>query len=263
MVLVHLLPTIGGLVLSLQEAQHLHVRAAVRRAVGGARELPRDPLRQPTTRCTRASSARSRTPWSTRSGPSALTLGGGLAVALLLNRPMRGQRRRAHADADAVDRAELRRRGALAVHVAERRRDRQQGPRRLHAHPAPTGRSGCSGRNTMWAIIIPSVWRGLPFAMLIFLAGLQAMPHGAARGGGDRRRRPVAPLPLHHAAAAAAADRRPAAVRRHLRGLPVRDPVHDARLQPGPGRRPDDDPDRTGSRSPTTCSASAPRPRRC
>src|SRR6185503_9010200 len=32
------------------------------------------------------------------------------------------------------------------------------------------------GENSLWAIIIPSIWRGLPFAMLIFLAGLQAMP---------------------------------------------------------------------------------------
>jgi multiple sugar transport system permease protein len=45
----------------------------------------------------------------------------------------------------------------------------------------------------MWAIIIPSVWRGLPFAMLIFLAGLQAMPqelHEAAAidGAGPFRR---------------------------------------------------------------------------
>jgi multiple sugar transport system permease protein len=32
------------------------------------------------------------------------------------------------------------------------------------------------GPNTMWAIVIPSIWRGLPLAMLIFLAGLQAMP---------------------------------------------------------------------------------------
>ena len=32
------------------------------------------------------------------------------------------------------------------------------------------------GDNTMWAIVIPSVWRGIPFAMLIFLAGLQAIP---------------------------------------------------------------------------------------
>ena len=27
------------------------------------------------------------------------------------------------------------------------------------------------GHNSLWAIIIPSIWRGLPFAMLIFLAG--------------------------------------------------------------------------------------------
>jgi len=32
------------------------------------------------------------------------------------------------------------------------------------------------GTNSIWAIIIPSIWRGLPFAMLIFLAGLQAIP---------------------------------------------------------------------------------------
>jgi multiple sugar transport system permease protein len=32
------------------------------------------------------------------------------------------------------------------------------------------------GGNTMWAIVIPTIWRGLPFAMLIFLAGLQAVP---------------------------------------------------------------------------------------
>ena len=32
------------------------------------------------------------------------------------------------------------------------------------------------GPNSLWAIIVPSVWRGLPFCMLIFLAGLQALP---------------------------------------------------------------------------------------
>jgi multiple sugar transport system permease protein len=32
------------------------------------------------------------------------------------------------------------------------------------------------GENSLWAIIIPSVWRGLPFVVLIFLAGLQAIP---------------------------------------------------------------------------------------
>jgi multiple sugar transport system permease protein len=53
----------------------------------------------------------------------------------------------------------------------------------------------------MWAIIIPSVWRGLPFAMLIFLAGLQAMPeelHEAAAidGAGPIRRFRYITLPL-------------------------------------------------------------------
>jgi multiple sugar transport system permease protein len=49
------------------------------------------------------------------------------------------------------------------------------------------------GPNSLWAIIIPSIWRGLPFCMLIFLAGLQAMPqelHEAAAidGAGPWRR---------------------------------------------------------------------------
>jgi multiple sugar transport system permease protein len=57
------------------------------------------------------------------------------------------------------------------------------------------------GPNSMWAIIIPSVWRGLPFAMLIFLAGLQAMPselHEAAAidGAGPFRRFRYITLPL-------------------------------------------------------------------
>ena len=32
------------------------------------------------------------------------------------------------------------------------------------------------GPNAMWAIVIPSIWRGLPFVILVFLAGLQAIP---------------------------------------------------------------------------------------
>jgi multiple sugar transport system permease protein len=32
------------------------------------------------------------------------------------------------------------------------------------------------GPNSMWAIIVPSVWRALPFVTLVFLAGLQAIP---------------------------------------------------------------------------------------
>jgi multiple sugar transport system permease protein len=57
------------------------------------------------------------------------------------------------------------------------------------------------GENSLWAIIIPSIWRGLPFAMLIFLAGLQAMPnelHEAAAidGAGPFRRFRYITLPL-------------------------------------------------------------------
>lgn len=33
-----------------------------------------------------------------------------------------------------------------------------------------------NGGNTIWALIVPSIWRGIPLAMLIFLAGLQAIP---------------------------------------------------------------------------------------
>jgi multiple sugar transport system permease protein len=33
-----------------------------------------------------------------------------------------------------------------------------------------------AGDNALWAMIIPSVWRGLPLNMLIFLAALQAIP---------------------------------------------------------------------------------------
>jgi multiple sugar transport system permease protein len=57
------------------------------------------------------------------------------------------------------------------------------------------------GENSLWAIIIPSIWRGLPFAMLILLAGLQAMPaelHEAAAidGAGPWRRFRYITLPL-------------------------------------------------------------------
>jgi multiple sugar transport system permease protein len=32
------------------------------------------------------------------------------------------------------------------------------------------------GENAIWAIIVPTIWRGLPFVILIFLAGMQAIP---------------------------------------------------------------------------------------
>ncbi len=32
------------------------------------------------------------------------------------------------------------------------------------------------GPNSLWAIVIPSIWRALPFVILVFIAGLQAIP---------------------------------------------------------------------------------------
>jgi multiple sugar transport system permease protein len=57
------------------------------------------------------------------------------------------------------------------------------------------------GDNTMWAIVIPSIWRGLPLPMLFFLAGLSAMPpelHEAAKmdGAGAWRRFRYITFPL-------------------------------------------------------------------
>jgi len=58
-----------------------------------------------------------------------------------------------------------------------------------------------TGEASLWAIIIPSIWRGLPFAMLIFFAGLQAIPPELAEaaaidGAGPWRRFRHITLPL-------------------------------------------------------------------
>ena len=34
-----------------------------------------------------------------------------------------------------------------------------------------------TGPNTIWAIIVPSIWRNWPFCMMMFLSGLSAIPH--------------------------------------------------------------------------------------
>lgn len=57
------------------------------------------------------------------------------------------------------------------------------------------------GHNSLLAIIIPSIWRGIPLAMLIFLAGLESMPkelHEAAAidGAGPWRRFRYITFPL-------------------------------------------------------------------
>lgn len=128
------------------------------------------------------------------------TLAGGLAIALLLNRPMRGQRLVRtlmltpwivpsfvvavlwqfmwQSDVGIINKVLVDYTGLL-------------GERPIWL----------LGENSMWAIIIPSVWRGLPFAMIFFLAGLQAMPpelHEAAAidGAGPLRRFRYITLPL-------------------------------------------------------------------
>jgi multiple sugar transport system permease protein len=128
------------------------------------------------------------------------TLGGGLAVALLLNRKMRGQRLVRtlmltpwivpsfvvavvwqfmwQSDVGIINKVLVDYTGLL--------------------NDRPVW---LLGENSLWAIIIPSIWRGLPFAMLIFLAGLQAMPRelyeaAAIDGAGPWRRFRHITLPL-------------------------------------------------------------------
>ena len=87
--------------------------------------------------------------------------------------------------------------------VAERRRD---------CHKILVDYTGCAptprvavGRELALRDHNPIVWRGLPFAMLIFFAGLQAIPPNCAEAAAIDGAGPPA-LPPHHAAAAAAAD---------------------------------------------------------
>ena len=128
------------------------------------------------------------------------TLCGGLAVALLLNRPIRGQKLIRtlmltpwivpsfvvallwqfmwQSDAGIVNKVLVDYTGLLSERPV-----------------------WLSGANSLWAIIIPSIWRGLPFAMLIFFAGLQAIPPELAEaaaidGAGAFRRFRYITLPL-------------------------------------------------------------------
>ena len=118
------------------------------------------------------------------------TLVGGLAIALLLHRKMPRPARGADADAGAVDRAQLRRRRAVELMWQS---DVGMINKVLvdYTHLLGHRPIWLLGPNTMWAIVIPTIWRGLPFAMLIFLAGLQSVPdelHEAAAIDGAGRR---------------------------------------------------------------------------
>ena len=217
MVLVHLLPTAGGVFLSFKNLNTFTFSQLFGAPWAGLDELPTSILFDADNPLhTRVHRRRSGTPPSTRSGPWPARSAAGSRSRCCSTGRCAASKVVAHADADAVDRAELRRRGAVAVHVAERRRDRQQGPRRLHA--AARRPPGVAARRQLDVGDHHPEHLARPAVRDADLPRRPAGdPAGAPRGGRDRRRRPVAALPPHHAAAAAPADRRPAAVRRHLR----------------------------------------------
>lgn len=59
-------------------------------------------------------------------------------------------------------------------------------------------------RYALPALMVMTIWRNMGTLMIIFLAGLQAIPRGAEGGRGHRRRGQMAHLPQHHASAAQA-----------------------------------------------------------
>ncbi len=199
MVLVHLLPTIGGFVLSFKRLNTFTFARLFDAPWAGLENYrsilfdTANPLHDGFFGAVQNTAVY--TFWTV-----GLTLVGGLGVALLLNRPMKGIRLVRtlmltpwivpsfvvavlwqfmwQSDVGIVNKVLVDYTGIL-------------GDRPIWL----------LGPNTMWAIVIPSVWRGLPFAMLIFLAGLQAMPpelHEAAAidGAGPLRRFRYITLPL-------------------------------------------------------------------
>jgi multiple sugar transport system permease protein len=128
------------------------------------------------------------------------TLGGGLAVALLMNRPMRGIK--------VIRTLMLTPWIVPSFVVAVLWQYMWQSDIGIinkvlvdYLHILGHRPVWLIGDNSLWAIIIPSIWRGLPFAMLIFLAGLQAMPHelheaAAIDGAGAFKRFRYITLPL-------------------------------------------------------------------
>jgi multiple sugar transport system permease protein len=199
MVLVHVLPAIGGLVLSLKNLNTFTFSQLYGAPWAGLQNYrailfdASNPLHSGFIGAVQNTAVY--TFWTV-----GLTLGGGLAVALLLKRPMRGQKLVRtlmltpwivpsyvvatlwgfmwQSDVGIVDKVLV-----DYTHLLGHRPVWLLGP------------------HTMWAIIVPSVWRGLPFAMLIFLAGLQALPRelydaAAIDGAGPFRRFRYITLPL-------------------------------------------------------------------
>jgi multiple sugar transport system permease protein len=198
MVLVHLLPTVGGFYLSFKNLNLFTFRElfdAPWIGLGNYEQiLFRDnPLRSGFT--TAAQNTAVYTFWTVVG-----TIGGGLAVALLLNREMRGIK---------VVRALMLTPWIVPSFVVAVLWQYMWQSDIGIINKVLVDYTGLLderpiwliGPNTLWAIIIPSIWRGLPFAMLIFLAGLQAMPkelHEAAAidGAGPFKRFRYITLPL-------------------------------------------------------------------
>ncbi len=199
MVLVHLLPTVGGFVLSFKRLNTFTFARLFDAPWAGFDNYrsilfdANNPLREGFFGAVENTAVY--TFWTV-----GLTLTGGLAVALLLNRPMKGMR--------IVRTLMLTPWIVPSFVVAVLFQFMWQSDVGI-VNKVLVDYTGILnhrpiwllGPNTMWAIVIPSVWRGLPFAMLIFLAGLQAMPqelHEAAAidGAGPIRRFRYITLPL-------------------------------------------------------------------
>ena len=198
MTLVHLLPAVGGLYLSFKNLNLFTFRQlfdAPWIGFGNYEQIlfEDNPLRSGFTAA--ASNTAVYTFWTVLG-----TLGGGLAVALLLNREMRGVK---------VVRALMLTPWIVPSFVVAVLWQYMWQSVIGIVNKVLVDYTGILdhrpiwliGPNSLWAIIIPSIWRGLPFAMLIFLAGLQAMPrelHEAAAidGAGALRRFRYITLPL-------------------------------------------------------------------
>jgi multiple sugar transport system permease protein len=199
MVLVHLLPTVAGFLLSFKRLNTFTFSRLFDAPWAGLENYrgilfdSANPLRDGFFGA--VSNTITYTFWTVT-----LTLGLGLAIALLLNRPMRGQR--------LVRTLMLTPWIVPSFVVAVLWGFMWQSDVGIvnkvlvdYTHVLGERPIWLLGENTMWAIIIPSVWRGIPFAMIFFLAGLQAMPqelHEAAAidGAGPFRRFRYITLPL-------------------------------------------------------------------
>jgi multiple sugar transport system permease protein len=199
MVIVHLLPMLGGFYLSFKNLNVFTFRQLFGAPWAGLENYRTilfdadNPLRAGFTGAVQNTAVY--TFWTVLG-----TLGGGLAVALLMNRPMRGIK--------VIRTLMLTPWIVPSFVVAVLWQYMWQSDIGIinkvlvdYLHLVGHRPVWLIGENSLWAIIIPSIWRGLPFAMLIFLAGLQAMPHelheaAAIDGAGPFKRFRYITLPL-------------------------------------------------------------------